>query len=67
VCTPVERESRLSDPATSTIPCSLQVSFRLDNVWRDQQYGKPDPNDMVDTSELADKVKLLNWSVSVVV
>jgi len=33
----------------------LSVSFRLDNVWRDQRYGKPDPNDMVDTSELADK------------
>ncbi|KAG1745281.1 major facilitator superfamily domain-containing protein [Suillus lakei] len=33
----------------------LSVSFRLDNMQRDQQYGKPDPNDMVDTSELADK------------
>lgn len=33
----------------------LSVSFRLDNMQRDQQYGKPDPDDMVDTSELADK------------
>ncbi|KAG2064295.1 MFS general substrate transporter [Suillus decipiens] len=33
----------------------LSVSFRLDNMQRDQQYGKPDPDGMVDTSELADK------------
>ncbi|KAG2036768.1 major facilitator superfamily domain-containing protein [Suillus americanus] len=39
----------------------LSVSFRLDNIQRDQQYGKPDPDDMVDTSELADKAPAFRY------
>ncbi|KAG0704952.1 major facilitator superfamily domain-containing protein [Suillus ampliporus] len=39
----------------------LSVSFRLDNMQRDQKYGKPDPNDMVDTSELADKAPAFRY------
>ncbi|OAX35080.1 MFS general substrate transporter [Rhizopogon vinicolor AM-OR11-026] len=46
-------------PVPYLIRCILAMdslaSFRLDNIRRDRQYGKPDPNDMVDTSELADK------------
>ncbi|KAJ8595816.1 MFS general substrate transporter [Rhizopogon salebrosus TDB-379] len=39
----------------------LSVSFYLDNIRQDQQYGKPDPNDMVDTSELADRAPAFRY------
>ncbi|KAG1736129.1 major facilitator superfamily domain-containing protein [Suillus paluster] len=39
----------------------LSISFRLDNMQRDEKYGKPDPNDMVDTSELADKAPAFRY------
>ena len=34
----------------------FKVSYRLENRWRDERYGKADPNAVVDTTELADKV-----------
>jgi len=39
----------------------LSVSFYLDNMRRDQQYGKPNPDDAVDTSELADKAPAFRY------
>lgn len=34
----------------------VQISYQWDNVRRNKQYGEPDLDERVDTSELADKV-----------
>jgi hypothetical protein len=41
--------------------CSLVLwaSYRMDNARRDGEYGLPDPDATVDTSELADKVNVV--------
>ena len=43
----------------------MQINYRLENRRRDAKYGRPVPGAMVDTSELADKVRFsapLVWS-----
>ncbi|KZT03825.1 MFS general substrate transporter [Laetiporus sulphureus 93-53] len=39
---------------SSIVAVILSISYRLENRRRDKLYGKPDPDAMVDTSELAD-------------
>ena len=37
----------------------LWASYKYDNAKRDRNFGLPDPNATVDTTELADKVNVV--------
>jgi len=37
----------------------LWLSYKYENARRDGEYGPPDPDATVDTSELADKVNIV--------